>query len=394
MNTTLRLRPVALALALAGSIATLATTKAQAQSATTDPVGYYTITIAGGTDNVLSLPMIRDAVFAGTVASGAGNVTATGFTALAGSSSPGWTASQWKYNSSTQHLTYYCEFTSGALKGLYYLIADNGTNTLTLDTEGDSLLSHPLPGAPSAALAAGDSFKIRPYWRMKDVFESNGAPIIQPKNGAFDTSNDEVLFPFYTVAGVPSSIGTNKPATLSLYYLTGTGWQANGQNGAFDDQILRPNESVVVRRRSSTPLTLTNLGNVLMNKSIYFFPGGTATSGNDTYFSVARPAGVSLNASGLRTVDQTTSPVIDTPSDFQVGLFDEVLAFDVPANNAGFNRPPTHTYYYLANSGWREVGISSTTVGDDVILQPGRAYILRKAKNTSGGRDWPNDPNY
>jgi uncharacterized protein (TIGR02597 family) len=390
MNTTLRLRPFALALALVGSIATLST-PVQAQSATTDPVGYYTVTIVGGADNVLSLPMVRDAVFAGTVAADAGD---TNFTALAGSASPGWAASQWVYDPNNQHITYYAEITSGALKGLYYQILANGTNSLTLDTEGDHLNSHPLPGGSTGKLLAGDSFKIRPYWRVKDVFESNNAPIIQPKTGPFDTANDEILFPFYTVTGVPSSTGINKPATLILYYLNGTGWQANGQSGAFDDQILRPNESVVVRRRASTSVTLTNLGNVLMNRSVYFFPGGTANSGNDTYFSIARPAGVSLNASGLRIADQQTSAVIDTPSDFQVGLFDEVLAFDVPAANAGFNRPPTHTYYYLAGGGWREAGTSSTTVGDDVILQPGRAYILRKAKNTLGGRDWPNDPNY
>jgi len=384
MNTTLRLRPVALALALAGSIATLATTKAQAQSATTDPVGYYTVTMAANSDTVLSLPMIRDAVFAGTVASGAGNITASGFTALAGSSSPGWTAHQWQYNSASQHLTYYAEFTSGALKGLYYKIVDNDASTLTLDTEGDSLLSHPLSGNPTAALAAGDSFKIRPYWRIRDVFESNGTPIIQPRPD-FDTPKDDILMPNYT------TVAQNKAANVTYYYLSsavdGTGWRSVGSEPADKgDDILRPNEAIVFRRRSATPLTLTNLGNVEMIRAISFIPGGNGTKGNDTYVSLARPAAVSLNQSGLHNTDQSLSVIKDSVDPDNPG--DKLLVF----SGTGFNRAPNKTYYYLAGAGWRLFPDLDTDVGGD-LLQPGVAFIVRKVA-ANAGRDWINDPNY
>lgn len=392
MNTTaLRLSPLALAAVFAGSV--LAPISSQAQSATTDPVGYYTVTIVAGADNVLSLPMVRDAAFAGTVASGTGTITATGFTAAAGAVSPGWTASQWVYAAGTQRLTYYVEFTSGALKGLYYKITANDSSVLTLDTEGDSLLLHPLPGAPTAALAVGDSFKIRSYWTIQDVFESAGTPLLKPRSTLFDTTADDILFPTYAAAGVSGSLGTNKAASLDVYYLNGTGWKAIGQPGSYADQVIRPNEALIIRRRGATNVSLTNLGNVLMNRGVYFFTGGDGSVGNDTYFSISRPAAVSLDLSGLRTADQTTSAFLDTPTLFNAGQYDTLLSFDDPAPNAGFNLSNSHTYYYLASNGWREIGSSSTTVGQDVLLQPGKAYILRKRFNNAG-RDWSNDPNY
>jgi uncharacterized protein (TIGR02597 family) len=397
MNTTaLRLRHLALAAIFTGSVVTVA----QAQTtAYTDSVGYYTVNIIGGSDNVLSLPMVRDAVFAGTVSAAPGSITANGFTALAGASSPNWSTApkQWVYAAGVQRLTYYAEFTSGALKGLYYKIADNTANTLTLDTEGDSLLSHPLPGAPAAALAAGDAFKIRPYWNVKDVFEVAGLPILQPKATIFDPNNDSILFPTYGDPSNPSTININKGAALSVYYSTpDAAWKAVGQAGTFGDQIIRPNEALVIRRRAATTTSITNLGTVLMNRSIYFFTGGAPTKGNDTYFSIQRPAAVKLDDSGVRTAAQATSPLVDTPTIDDVGLFDTLLEFPAPALGAGFNLPPSNTYYYLAGAGWRKVGSGSTTIGQDVLLQPGTGYILRKVQDPLGptGRDWINDANY
>jgi hypothetical protein len=87
MTTALRSCSLALGLALTGSFAT----RVQAVDAYTDPVGYYTLNIVGASDNVMSLPMVRDAVFAGTVG---GGINPTGFNALAGHFSPGWTDSQ------------------------------------------------------------------------------------------------------------------------------------------------------------------------------------------------------------------------------------------------------------------------------------------------------------
>lgn len=385
-TTALRFSPLALAaiMALAAPVAS------QAQSAATDPVGYYTVTLKGGADNVISLPMMRDAVFAGTVATG--GVQAQGFVATAGPNPPGWTASQYKYVAGSQRLTYYAELTSGVLKGEIYRIQDNDATTLFLDTEGVTF-----PTSAPFTLAAGDSFKIRPYWNIADVFESGGAPILKPRANAFDTTADEILFPLYSNPSVPGSTGINKAAGLNIYYLSGAGggWQSVSVGGSLADQIIRPNEAIVVRRRGATDVPLTNLGGVLMNRSIYFFGGGNGTVGNDTYFSIARPAEVSLNDSGLRIANQASSPLEDTPNVFGAGQYDMVLAFDDAITGSGFNKAPTHSYYFLAGAGggWRDLNGGSTDVGATVKLTPGKAYILRK-RSASGNRDWSNDPNY
>lgn len=375
MNSALRSCTLALGLAVLGSFAT----PAKAVDAFTDPVGYYTLNIVGASDNVMSLPMVRDAVFAGTVG---GNITATSFDVLAGQTAPGWTANQFVYSSPEQRLTYYAEFTSGALKGLYYKVASNGTGSLTLDTEGDSLLAHPLPGNPAAALAAGDAFKIRPYWTVKDVLEVNGNPIIEARPLAFNQT-DDVLIPDF------STVGINKSSSFTIYYLANQGWRAVGQGSAdYGDFVLRPNEAFIVRRRNPAPLTVTNLGGVLMNRSAVFVPGGTASSHNDVYISISRPAAVSLNNSGLRVADQNVSIIKDSETAFN--RQDELYAF---GSASGLNPSAADTFYYLAGAGWRKVGSPSTTIGDDVKLEPGTAYIIRKKSGNVGG-DWVSDPNY
>lgn len=365
--------------AFAALLAVAAPVQAQT-TAFTEPVGYFSLAISPSSDNVLSLPMMRDAVFGGNIATGPGNVTASSFKAVVGSSSPGWAAGAWKYAAGTQPQTYYVEFTSGVLKGLFYKVADNTSDTLTLDTEGDSLLAHPM-----GALVAGDSFKIRPYWRIRDVFESNGTPVIVSRPN-FDAARDDILLPNYT------TIGQNKAANIIIYHLNsgtdGVGWRAvNAGNEDKGDTILRPNEAFVLRRRGTGPLTLTNLGGVQMIRSISFIAGGNGTTGNDTYISINRPAPVTLNLSGLRNSDQSISVIRDSVNPDNPG--DRLLAF---APGEGYNRAPNKTYYYLKDAGWRLYPNMSTDVGGD-LLQPGTAYIVRKAPN-SPGKDWVNDPNY
>lgn len=384
MNTTaLRLSPLALAALLVGAGVSQAQT-----TAFTDPVGYYTLNVTPASDNILSLPMVRDAEFAGTVASGAGTITATGFTALAGTVSPNWGTApkQWVYVAgSAQTKTYYVEFTSGQLKGLYYKIADNSSNVLTLDTEGDDLTNHPINGAP-AALAAGDSFKIRPYWRIRDVFENAGTPIIESRPD-FGVPKDDILIPDYV------NVGINKAATTTLFYVNNgipaeTGWRSSS-NPLTDrgDTILRPNEAFVLRRRNATPSSITNLGSVQMIRSISFVPGGNGTKGNDTYISINRPAAVTLADSGLRNSNQAITVIRDSVDADAPG--DSLFAFST--TNPGFNRPPLLQYFYHQGH-WRQFGVEGEA--DNILLQPGTAYIVRKTSTLNGGRDWINDPNY
>lgn len=376
---TLLTPTVALVLAASASSVFAQTT------ATTEPVGYYKITLAGASDNLISIPMARDAVFAGTVG---GSITSSSFTVLAGASSPNWTASQYVFASPSQLNTYYVEFTSGALRGLFYKISANTTNGLTLTMNLDSLTLHPLAGNATAALAVGDSLRIRPYWRIRDVFESAGVPLITPRTSAL-TSADEILIPNYLTTGV------NKPPALTIFYQSYAGvtaWRALNQGTTdYANYVLEPNDSIIVRRKTATSLDITSMGGVLMNRGIAFIGGGNGSVGNDTYISINRPAPVKLDDSGLWNADQTKSVIKSTTS--LLSIQDTLLEFG-PAS--GMNKPPANTYFYstiVGNVGWRKLGANTVNVGQTVLLQPGLAYIVRK-KPSSAGTDWINDPNY
>jgi uncharacterized protein (TIGR02597 family) len=360
--------------------AVLSCPRASAQTETPpNPVGVYSLTIAGASDNVLSAPMVRDAVAVGRVAAPVG---ASSFSVTNGASGPGWTPSQFKYLQGVQSQTYYVEFTSGALRGLFYRIDDNGSASLALLTEGDDLTNHPLAGNPAAALVAGDAFVIRPFWRIRDVLEKDGAPIIEARPNAF-TVKDDILLPNYI------GVAFNKAPNRTIFYVSGQGWNSAG-GGVSDpgNYPLAPNEAFILRRRNAAPLVLQVLGGVLTNRGISFLSGGDGASPNDTYVSIHRPVPVKLDDSGLRISDQQKSPIKDSPAAFN--LQDVLLAFDSPA---GFNRAPTRTFYYLTDQGWREFGSASTTVGQDFVLEPGKAYIVRK-KAANPGVDWINDPNF
>ena len=372
------------AISAGAAIALTATSFAQT-TATTPPVGYYKLAIQGASDNIMSLPMVRDAVFSGTVGA---SVSDFGFDVLSGTASPNWSVApkQFVYAAGAQPLTYYVEFTTGQLKGLYYKIIDNGTGSLEVDAEGDILTDHPVNGS-AAALAPGDGITIRPYWRIRDALESGGSPIIEARPNEV-TVKDDVLIPNYT------GVGINKAASLIFYYLAGTGWQLVGDEGTdYGDYILRPNEGFIIRRRNAASINLTNLGSVLTNRAITFVAGGQQGSPNDTYVSINRPAPVSLNASGLWNSNQAVSLIQESPND--VNITDRVLMF---SGTAGFNKAPAAIFFFLAGQpdgeGWRVVGDEeNTTIGNTVFLEPGKVFIVRKLAANSGV-DWVNDPNY
>jgi uncharacterized protein (TIGR02597 family) len=359
--------------AVAGAILyALASSSVSGQSATTDPVGFYTLPATGGADNVLSVPLHRDAVFVGTIAS----FTANTLSVAAGAGSPGWTPNQFTYAAGTQPETYLAEVTSGNLRGTFYKITANGANALTLDTEGDDLTSHPL-----GALQANDSVRVRPYWRIRDIFEANGTPLIEARPAGF-RAKDDIIIPSF------GSGATQTPATIIHFF---NGWKASRTVSTdVRDFPLQPNTSIILRRRNPNPLNLVNLGNVAMTRNVSYVPGGDGATPNATYLALAHAAPVTLDASGLYNPANPTASVIKPSTADQEGLRqDELLEFDNAA--PGFNKAPSAIYYYKAGEGWKNTG--GALVGATKLLEPGKGYVIRKLASNPGV-DWVKDPNY
>ena len=118
---------------------------AHAQSTATVPVGAIHLNVPAQSDAFLSAALARWAAYQGEVLSVTGaTVTVT--------DAPAWDTGRFVRVAGTQPNTYFLRFASGAKRGDYFTVSANGSDTLTLDLNGDDL----------AAINAGDKVEIIP----------------------------------------------------------------------------------------------------------------------------------------------------------------------------------------------------------------------------------------
>jgi uncharacterized protein (TIGR02597 family) len=308
---------------LAGVLGLLAPVRSVAQSvATTPPAGFVNLTIPASADFLFGAPLINAPVFAGVIASCAGNVitlTQTG-------GQPNWATNAFVYNAPTQTTTYYALITSGAEEGLSAPIQANGANTLTVNLGVQSL----------AAVNSGDSIAIVPYWTLGALFPNvpNGTQLLV-FNG-----------------GIP---GVNLSASTIYTFYQGNGWYDGGTLST--NTVLDPAEAVIIRNNSTSSINLTITGNVPVNNQYAIISTLAANQAQDNPFSYLSPAPVSLGASGLGFNNQ-----------------DQLLVFN--NTGGGYNQSASSVLTYYAGRGWYDGG---TNVDTSFTLQPGNGYIYRAA---------------
>ncbi|MDB6172915.1 MAG: hypothetical protein JWL59_2226 [Chthoniobacteraceae bacterium] len=337
--------------------------------ASSPPAGYFAVELNGASDNHVSVPLFRAATTYAKVTAVQPNqiiCAAAGFTPrrFATGIGPG----------GVPQGAYHVEFTSGHLKGVSYRILDNSGDGIVVETEGDDLTAHPL-----GALAFGDTVRIRPAWTVGSLFGNNEDEVIIEKQPNDFVIKDSVLL--YD----QDRVGTNKAPSREFFYVEGEGWRVRG-GGVIDmgEQPIGAGEPFLVRRKGMEALSMIVVGVPLREQAVVFVQGASATQSNDFYVALAQAEPVRLNASGLvDAVTPSQSVVQSSPSI----LRRTDLLLEWANGQAGFNRAPARIYYYLAGQGWRQAGSASTTVGNDVILEPGRAYIIRKAIGNPG-KDW------
>lgn len=359
--STIRLLPKTLALGLALSLCS--TTASLAATATTDPVGYNTISLLANSDTYVSVPFHRPAVFVGQAASFSGNVITVAGT-------PGWTANQFVYVSSTQTNTYYLFIRSGTKEGNYYTVTANGTNTLTIDLAGDTL----------TGLAANESISLIPYWTIGTLFPAADAGVSFTSSTSPLSVQTYVLIPNLEASGINLSVSAS-------YYFYNSAWRLFGQDAALvrNDDLLLPDSYFIVRNGNATG-TLTQTGNVQMKK--FTIPLMTEVgSRQDNPVAVARPIPVTLNDCGL-----ISSGAFATSAS-PLNLADTLLVFDNTA--AGKNKAAASTYYYY-NNAWRKFGADAAQdFGTTIVFSPGTGVQIRKAATANGAASiWINSPTY
>lgn len=313
--------------------------------ATTNPVGVIQISAPGNSDTLVSLPLIQPAVFNGVVGSYSGS-------AVTVSGSPGWTEDAWANG-------HYAFWRSGQLEGHYATILGNTADTLTLDTDADTL----------AVAAAGDRLSIHTYWTLGTLFPGGEGVNAATSHVMRDT---EIMFQD------PSEIGINQAADSIYYYLDGEWKKVGGDlNVDYRNAIIVPDGFFIVRHNTGVATTITFTGEVIMGKialPLVF----QDLSAQDNIVGLQRPIEMTLDEAGLGP---------------NLGPGDALYVWDQSAAQQNRMIANADKYTYDGTA-WRK-NDGTDNVGSEQVFRPGVGFVIRKAIDTEVNQViWVNEPNY
>ncbi len=414
-------------------------------TATTDPVGYTALSLPASSDSLISIPFTRPAAFVGAIGSISSNVitvaSSPGWTAeqyqyAAGSQSSTYYAiigpnlatvsgtvtvtnastavtataglsgikandelivNGLAYNvasvTSDTALVLSRAFTGTSAsgqtatydhspkEGSYYTVTDNGTNSLTVNLNGDSL----------STVTAGTTVSLIPYWTLSTAFPSSAAyDATNNPTGSFVASasaksrGTQILLPDMV------STGVNLAPPSTFYYLNGA-WVYTGTGAAPavpNDVILLPTSYFIVRNPAAsstfTGTIFTPTGGVYMNRLTAPFDT-FASSAQDNAVALPRPVSTTLN-----DLDLISSGAF-TPGTSAKSRGDLLLTYD--NTTAAYNKASL-LYYWNIGGVWYS-SQNGTDVGNTATVSYGTGFTIRKVANSTGATAfWQNTRNY
>ncbi len=265
-------------------------------------------------------------------------------------------------------------------EGSYYTVTANGTNSLTVNLNGDSL----------GTVSAGTTVTLIPYWTLGTAFPASdaGTSYVASSGTNVRSRATQVLFPDVTSAGTDL-------APNAIYYNYNSHWRyvnATDTTSSYDDTILPPTNYFILRNTNvttaPTTLTFTPTGSVYMNR--VSIPLATeAASRQDNAVTVPRPASVTLNDLGL-----ITSGAFAASSGTSARTrADSLFVYD--NTQIGTDKSASAIYFYY-NGAWRYVNATDPTADYGSTSIPyGTGFTIQKAQTTSGATTfWQNTRNY
>jgi uncharacterized protein (TIGR02597 family) len=321
-----------LCLALTGAGSVLA------QTATTDPVGFVSVTVPANSDAVLSVPLNRTAEFKGMIQTISGNTIT-----MAGTN-PAWaTAPQkWVFAEGTQNKTYAVQIASGTKEGMIAKIVSNTANSVTIQLEAGDSLTGVVPEDADAVANNGDQIDIMPYWTPASLITSTVA------------QGSQILLLESALAGV------NLSSSGSYGYDSG-GWVDEGTFGSADHSPLTFGHAFIFRNGGAAN-TFSIVGSVPMNKHRVLLRVPSGSSSQDLAIGFSSPIPTAVGSIGLNFTED-----------------DQLLVF--PNATPGQNKSASEVLYYTSADGW--IDGSFQPVGTTFLLQPGQGYIFRKKSTGS-----------
>jgi len=339
--------------------ATLTVPSLHAQTtATTDPVGFVTVTAVGGVSGakrstLISLPLLDvDGALSNGVSGLISSVTSNSIVVT----NANWTPGALSQPSSP----FVVQITSGAAAGSMFLVASSATTGgasggATLANTASNLFISSLDltrygnNLSNAGITAGDGFKIFACDTLSSAF---GAP------GATPGSSNSILGGATAAAADNVVVTVNGTPTTYYYSTTSSQWVRSPINAAAGNVALVPNYGVSYNRQSSNAFSFVLTGQVPVTNRIV-----SIRNGGSTVLAQYWPTATSLNSLGLQNLSNWVKGTNQTATD------------NVIVNTSG---TPV-TYYYFSSGStnqWRRFPL--TTSQDNVVIPIGAAVTVVK----------------
>ena len=318
-------------------------------TATTDPVGAMTVTVNASSDTYFGVPVHNDLLIESQISGAAGNTVTADLVLSSGE---------------LTETPSFLLFTSGGLKGQWFSVTANNSDTITLDT-----------GMDFGNSVVGDSFEVRAFWTLGALFPRSSFP-----NSSNPFDPDFILSTYD-----PSDVGINNSTNMTFAYhdgsITGqTGWfDINDPFGTiYDNYPLSPETYLVFRNLTSSAAELNFTGEVLVKDfSMLIMEQTNGQQDNRVYNPLPVPA--TLNE--LNLISGGVVAVSENPFDPR----DIVFIYDF--SGSGFNRSSSQAVAYHDGSvtgatGWFDINNPfGGAIGDSVSIPAGGAFVVRKAQS-------------
>lgn len=329
------------------SLALLGSGSISAQEAKTDPVGFITLTIGGGTPALPKLSLVsptltkpisyQGLITAISAASGVTTITVSGTPWAAGA-----------FNGANG--SHFCEIVSLAFPTNTGTMADILTTptTNTITVSGDLTVNQ---------AAVGDTVKIRKDVTIADLFGATNSAGLLASDDA--STADEVF------------IYSNASAASHFYYTgdisTPAGWYNSTTGDPAGSRAIAPNEAVVVKRKAPGDLNIVFTGAVKTGNTLLAVINGLNVLGTSS------AQGLTLSNSGLYTGSDTTG----VKGSDDASTADEITIYGATSTN---------NYFYYTGDISTPAGWYHSTSGDpsgSVSIAAGTAFVLRRKGGTS-----------
>lgn len=319
------------ALSLA-AIAGIGVHSASAQTVTTDAVGFNDKTVPADSDVTYSPSLHRPAKFSGVIES------------IVDADTIQISNASFSVNEFAAPEAHYVVIGSGDREGMFAQISANAADTLDL-----TFFVQDLGNTINDQVLAGDEVKIIPFWTLGTLLPDGDIP-----------DGTQVLLYDRTEEGI------NNSAEMIFTMFAGFGWFDGPTNG--NGEIIMPDESFKIRAPSGTPVQITQVGAVQMEKVRTLLENVTGGVDQDIRVTTGLAVPIALqsflNPGAAAEGDQVliyseTDAAQNKSAEAIATYFDGFGWFDGPANMNGYMIQPNQGLVY------RKLGSNS---GNDLVI--------------------------